>query len=277
MYKLLLSCCIVLAALTTTAQVKMPAPSPTQTIKQDFGTSNIELVYSRPSVKGRKIFGDLVPYGKPWRTGANAATKIIFSEPVEIAGKKVDTGTYVLYTIPDKDNWEIIINKGITNWGVDGYKEDQDVARFTVKTTKVKPEVETFTIQFANVKGQSCELQIMWDKTSVAIPITVNINDKVRAQIEAAMLTEKKPYWQAAQFYREYDNDLAKALDNVNKAAVENPKAFWILLYKARILKEMGNLDEAKVASDASIALAKDAKNDDYVKLNEDFQKEMKK
>src|SRR6187549_3075220 len=118
------------------AQVKMPAPSPVQTVKQDFAIGSIELTYSRPAAKGRKIFGDLVPYGKLWRTGANAATKIVFSEPVDFGGKKVDTGTYVLYTIPGEDNWEVILNKGLTNWGIDGYKENQDVIRFTVPRMK---------------------------------------------------------------------------------------------------------------------------------------------
>ena len=130
---LLSSIALTCLALLSTAQVKMPAPSPTQTVKQDFGIGTIELTYSRPSIKGRKIFGDLVPFNKLWRTGANAATKIVFSEPVEMGGKKVDTGTYVLYTIPGIDSWEVILNKGLKNWGTDGYKETEDVVRFKVE------------------------------------------------------------------------------------------------------------------------------------------------
>jgi Protein of unknown function (DUF2911) len=267
-------CC--LAGITAGAQVKMPAPSTTQTIKQDFALGTIELVYSRPNAKGRKVYGDLVPFGKLWRTGANAATRIKFSEPAEVGGKKIDSGTYVIYTIPANENWEVIFNKGLGNWGVDGYKESQDVCRFTVPSMKMKTKLETFTMQFAEVKPESCELHIMWEKTAVAIPITVNIKDKVRAQIEAAMLTDKKPYWQAAQFYNEYDVNKAKALDNCTKALQGSPKAYWIWLYKARIQKDMGDYAGAKESATKSLELAKEDKNDDYVKMNEELLKKLK-
>jgi Protein of unknown function (DUF2911) len=260
-------CC----TLSIVAQVKMPAPSPTQTIKQDFGMGSIEVTYSRPNTKGRKIFGDLVPYNKLWRTGANAATKIVFTDAVELGGKKLDSGTYVLYTIPNMDSWEVIINKGLSNWGVDGYKESEDVIRFRVEPIKTKPNAETLTMQFTNIKPASCELQIMWAKTTISIPVTTNIKDRLKAQIEAAMLTDKKPYWQAAQFYKEYDDNLARALDNCNKAVAENDKAFWIWLYKAKIEKEMGDKVAAKVSAQKSLALSKEAQNDDYVKMNEEL------
>jgi Protein of unknown function (DUF2911) len=253
------------------AQVKMPAPSTTQTIMQDFGMGNIELTYSRPNAKGRKIFGDLVPYNKLWRTGANAATKIVFTDAVELGGKKIDSGTYVLYTIPNMDSWEVIINKGLTNWGIDGYKESEDVIRFRVEPLKNKPNMETLTMQFTNIKPESCELQIIWAKTAISIPVTTNIKEKLKAQIEAAMLTDKKPYWQAAQFYKEYDDNLSRALDNCNKAVIENDKAFWIWLYKAKIEKEMGDKAAAKTSAQKSLALSKEAKNDDYVKMNEEL------
>jgi Protein of unknown function (DUF2911) len=253
------------------AQVKIPAPSPTQTIKQDFGMGSIEVTYSRPNTKGRKIFGDLVPYNKLWRTGANAATKIVFTDAVELGGKKLDSGTYVLYTIPNMDSWEVVINKGLTNWGVDGYKESEDVIRFRAEPVKNKPSVETLTIQFTNIKPESCDLQIMWAKTAISIPVTTNIKEKLKVQIEAAMLTDKKPYWQAAQFYKEYDDNLNKALDNCNKAVAENDKAFWIWLYKAKIEKELGDKAAAKTSAQKSLALSKEAKNDDYVKMNEEL------
>lgn len=258
------------------AQVKFPQPSPTQTIKQNFGLGTIELTYSRPASKGRKVFGDLVPYGAIWRTGANAATKLIFTDEVEIAGKKLDTGTYVLYTIPGIDRWEIILNKGINNAGVDGYKESEDVLRFKVEPLKLKTKFESFTMQFMDVKAESCELHLMWEKNGIVIPIITNIKEKIRKQIDAAMLTDKKPYWQAAQFYNEYDKNLPKALENVNKAAEENSKAYWIYLYKAKIQKEMGDIAGAKQSSKTSMELAKEAKNDDYVRMNEKLIKELK-
>ena len=263
-------------AILSTAQVKMPAPSPTQTIKQDFGIGTIELTYSRPAAKGRKIFGDLVPFNKLWRTGANAATKIVFTEPVEMGGKKLDSGTYVLYTIPGIDTWEIIINKGLKNWGIDGYKESEDVIRFNIEPTKNKKKVESFTMEFTDVIATTCSLNIKWDKTLVSIPLVANFLDKVRAQIEAAMKTDKKPYWQAAQFYNEYDKNLPLALENTTKAIEGNKEAFWMWIYKAKIQKEMGDNAGAMESSKKSMELAIAAKNDDYVKMNKDLQKTLK-
>ncbi|MEO6252072.1 MAG: DUF2911 domain-containing protein [Ferruginibacter sp.] len=277
MKKILLSAMAIAAfTLLSTAQVKMPAPSPTQTVKQDFAIGSIELTYSRPTAKGRKIFGDLVPYNKLWRTGANAATKIVFTEPVEFGGKRVDTGTYVLYTIPGRDSWEIILNKGLKNWGIDGYKETEDVVRITTSSYKVKNKVESFTMEFSDVKAETCVLEIKWEKTGVAIPVVANFKDKVRAQIEASMKTDKKPYWAAAQFYNEYDKNLPLALENTTKAIEGNKEAFWMWIYKAKIQKDMGDKAGAMESSKKSMELAAAAKNDDYVKMNQDLQKSLK-
>lgn len=259
------------------AQAKLPSTSTTQTIKQDFGMGSIELTYSRPGAKERMVFGDLVPYRKLWRTGANEATRLTFKTPVELGGKKIDTGTYVLYTIPDEETWEVILNRGINNWGIDGYKESEDIVRFTVPVIKMSTKTENFTMQFANIKPESCELQLMWEKKAIAIPVTTNIKDKLKTQIEAAMLTDKKPYWQAAQFYFEYDKNLTKALENINKATEENSKAYYMFLYKANIQKAMGKNAAALESSKISLALAKEAKNDDYVRMNEHLQKELKR
>jgi len=276
MKKIFSAIAFIALAATSQAQVKMPAPSPTQTIKQDFGMGSIELTYSRPNAKGRKIFGDLTPYNKLWRTGANGPTKLVFTDVVEMGGKKIDTGTYVLYTIPGVDSWEIILNKGLKNWGIDGYKESEDVVRFKVAPMKMKDKVETFTMQFADIMPESCQLHLMWEKTAVAIPITTNIKDRLRIQMEAAMKSDKKPYWQAAQFYKEYDNNLPKALDAVTKGIEANEKAFYMWLYKAKIQQEMGDKAGALASSQKSLELAKEAKNDDYVKMNEDLQKKLK-
>ncbi len=259
------------------AQVKFPSPSPVQTIKQEFGLGSIELTYPRPAAMGRRVFGDLVPYGKLLRTGANAATKLVFSDPVEIFGRRIEPGGYVLYTIPGLEVWEVIINKGIKNAGTDGYKESEDVARFKVEPMKSKTKAESFTIQFADIKPERCELHLMWEKKLIIIPITTNIKEKIRVQIDAAMLTDKKPYWQAAQFYYEYDKNLNKALENVNKAIQTNPTAYWMFLYAAKIQKEMGDIAGALQSSKASMALSKEARNADYVKMNGKLQKELKK
>ncbi len=269
-----LSCLVIAAHMN--AQVKMPAPSPTQTIKQDFALGSIEIKYSRPSAKGRKVFGDLVPYNKLWRTGANGATIIKFTDVVEIKGKKIDTGSYALYCIPKADSWEVILNKGISNWGVDGYKESDDVVRFNVESVKNKTKLENFTIQFNNVKPESCDLVLIWAKSGIVIPINATIKERLRTQLEEGLKTDKKPYWQAVQFYNEYEKNPVKALEMANKAVEETPKAYWIWLYKARIEKEMGNKKAAMESSKKSWALAKESKNDDYVKMNEALQKKLK-
>lgn len=259
-----------------TAQVKMPAPSPLQTITQDFALGSIEVKYSRPAAKGRKVFGDLVPMNKLWRTGANSATVIRFTDVVEINGKKIDTGSYALYTIPGAETWDIIINKGYKNSGIVGYKESDDVLRFKVANQKLRNKLESFTMQFADVMAESCELQIMWEKTSVAIPIKAVIRDRMRTQLEAALLTDKKPWFQAAQYYYDYEKNNSKAIEYAGKAVAENPKAFWMWLFKAKAEKEAGNTTAARESANKSLELAREAKNDDYIKMNEELLKSLK-
>ena len=260
------------------AQVQLPRASPVQTIKQEFGLSSIELTYSRPGLKGRKFLGEIEPYNVVWRTGANAATRIKFSDPVEISGHKVDTGTYVIYTIPQKnDDWTFILNRGISNWGVDGYKESEDVFRMKVKAAPISPKVETFTMQFINIRNESCDLRIMWEDVALTIPITTNIKDKLKKQVEDALKSEKPPYWVAAQYYFEYANDNAKALEFVNKAIVQNAKnnPFYMVYYKAKIQKKMGDKAGAIMSAKESLAAAKTAKNDGYILQNEKLLKEL--
>ncbi|MBC7534320.1 MAG: DUF2911 domain-containing protein [Ferruginibacter sp.] len=276
MKKLVLSNLLSIAFIGLFAQVKMPAPSPTQTIKQDFGVGNIEVKYSRPSAKGRKVFGELVPYNKLWRTGANAATVIRFSEPVEINGKKIDSGSYALYSIPNIDYWDVILNKGITNSGVNGYTEADDIARFKIEARRSNIKMEMFTMQFDNVKPESCELNMIWEKTMITIPILSRIQEKLKGQIDAALLTEKKPYWQAAQFYNEYEKNPAKALEYVTNALTESPKAYWMWLYKAKIQQDLGDKAGARESSTKSLELATAEKNDDYVRMNQALLKKLK-
>lgn len=276
MKKIAIAFSCLFAAAGINAQVKMPAPSPTQTIKQDFALGTIEVKYSRPAAKGRKVFGDLVPFNKLWRTGANAATLVKFTDAVEIQGKRVDTGSYVLYTIPGKQSWEIILNKGLTNWGIDGYKESEDVLRFKVNAKPNTNKVENFTMQFSDIKPESCSLDILWENTTVSIPFTATIKERIRTQLTEALKGDKKPNWLAAQFYNEYDNNPSKALEYANAATKDNPKAFWVWLYKAKIEQAMGNKTAALESSKTSLALAQEAKNDDYVKMNEELQKKLK-
>jgi len=179
------------------AQLKTPAPSPTQTIKQDFGLSSVELSYSRPGMKGRKIFGDLVPFEKVWRTGANSATTLTFGDDVIIGGKKVAAGKYGLLSIPGKKEWTLIITKQLDVTSPSAYKEDQDVVRVSSSVIKISSVVESFTMQFANIKPTSCDLQISWAKTMVTLPITTEIEAKTMANIKSAMKIYKQPYFNA--------------------------------------------------------------------------------
>ena len=260
------------------SQVRMPAPSPTEFIKQDFGLSSIELTYSRPSLKGRKIIGEVEPWNVMWRTGANAATKIRFNDPVEISGHKIDSGSYALYTIPQKNgDWTFILNKGFNNSGVSGYNESEDVFRGKIKATKNSSKVETLTMQFSDLKSESCVLNIKWEDFALQIPITVHVKDKIRTQIESALQSDKKPYWQAAQFYNEYDNNKAKALEMIDAAIAQTDKPqFYMVYYKAKIQKDMGDKKGAMATSQKSLDLSREAKNDTYVLMNEKLMKELK-
>lgn len=271
MKKLLLSIALGGMVLTADAQaIKTPAPSPTQMIRQDFGISSVELVYSRPGIKGRKVFGKLVPYGEVWRTGANSATRIKFSDDVSIGGHALKAGEYAIFTIPNEKSWDIIINKGSQNWGTEYHQED-DLFRVTVPSTKLDDAVESFTMNFANVKSGSMDLQIMWDKTLVNVPITADVDKKVMAQIDNAMNKDNHPYFQAAMYYMESGRDMNQALAWLDKAAEQNPKAFWIQYQRANALVRLNRKDEARKAANTSLALAQEAKNMDYVRLNEDL------
>ena len=258
------------------AQLKTPAPSPTQTIKQDFALSSVELSYSRPGKKGRKIFGDLVPYGKVWRTGANSATTITFGEEVLIGDKKVAAGKYGLLTIPDTASWTIIISKQTDVTSPSAYKQEEDVVRVNAKPFTLPFPIETFSISLDNITGNSCTLGLMWENLYVPIPITTDVDTKVMAQIKSAMENDSRPYFNAAQYYIDNGKDLNKAVEWLDKAYSQNPDAFWILYQKARAQSKLGKKSDALATSNKSIEIAKKAKNDDYVALNEKLQKEMK-
>jgi hypothetical protein len=267
--KLFLSAGITLLSLGMNAQsLKTPQPSSTQTIKQDLGIGSVELSYSRPGMKGRKIFGDLVPFGKVWRTGANSATTLQFSDSVSIGGTRIAPGKYGLLTIPDKDKWTVIISQQTDVTSPAAYQQDKDLARITVKPVINSTSAETFTMQFANVKSNSTDLQIMWDNTMVNVPITTDVESKVMAQIDNLMNKDNKPYFQSAMYYMETGKDLNQALAWLDKAIEQNPTAFWVYHQKANALAKLGKKEEAKTTALKSMDLAKEAKNDDYVELN---------
>ncbi|MXV14360.1 DUF2911 domain-containing protein [Hufsiella ginkgonis] len=262
--------------LAAQAQLKMPAPSSTQTIVQEFGMGKITLTYSRPNVKGRAVFGAMEPFGKVWRTGANNATILQFSHDVTIAGHAVPAGEYGLFSIPGKSEWTVILNKNAKQWGAYTYKESDDLLRFTVKPVKMKAKTETFTMQFADVFAGSCTLQLAWENTQINIGLTTDFDTEVMAQIEKAMATDKKPYLQAAQYYYDYNKDINKALEWANAAEAANPKAEYIKYWKARIQLKAGDKAGAIATATAGAEIAKANKNDEYVRLNGNVIKEAK-
>jgi hypothetical protein len=273
-FSLAVGCGLMLTSsvLAQTPKVEFPAASPACTLKQHVGLTDIEIDYSRPSVKGRDIFGGLVPYGQVWRTGANQATKIIFSTPVKLNGTEVPAGTYALMSIPGKDEWTIIINKGAEQWGAYKYDEKADVARIKATPIKIDRSIDTLAIDIGEIKDDSSVLKIVWDKTIVPVKLEVNYVDKLTSEIEAVMASDekKKPYFQAAQFYYNHGLDLKKAKTWVD-AAVAERDAHFVVYLKAEILAKLGDKEGAIAAAKHSSELAEKANDPGYVKLNADL------
>lgn len=272
MKKLLFLSAIALSTFMAEAQqLATPQPSPTQMMKQNFSTGSIEINYSRPAVKGRKIFGDLVPFGKVWRTGANNATTLTFTDDVTIGGKEIKAGKYGLLSIPGQSEWTIIITKDLDVTSPAAYKQENDVVRVTAKPSYMPFSLENFTIDINEITGSSCKLEIIWDKTVVTLPITTNTEGRVMGQIDQLMNKDNKPYFAAASYYYDNGKDLAKAKEWADKAIADNPSAFWMTLLKARILLKQGDKAGAKTAAQKTVELATTAKNDDYVKMASDL------
>lgn len=246
---------------TQTPQLEFPQASPAATVKQRVGFTEITVEYSRPSVRGRKVFGDLVPNGEVWRTGANAATKITFSTDVNFGGQYVSAGSYALLTIPSPSSWTVILSKVTGQWGSYTYDQKNDAVRVTVKPVALPELVETMSIGLHNVRDESALLAIDWEKTRVPIVIETDVVGVLVPQIEAAMAGEgKKPYFQAAMFYYEHNLDLKKAVAWMDEAVKEQPDALWIIYRKGLILAKAGDKAGAKAAAQKALDMAnKDA------------------
>ncbi|MEY3678110.1 MAG: hypothetical protein RI924_251 [Bacteroidota bacterium] len=257
-----------MAGIADAQGLRLPAASTTQSIQQDFGLGSIKLTYSRPNVKGRNIFGSLIPFGQVWRTGANAPTKITFADAVLVEGQAVPAGEYALYTIPGKDEWTIILSKNTKLWGAMGYQQADDLLRVKVKTLGLNNSVETFNIGFENVQASSCELQLSWDKTLVPVRISTEIDSKIMAGIDAAMQGSNKPFYQAASYYFDNNKDLNKAYEWIKEATAANAKAYWVEHLKAKIELKLGLKSQAIESAKRSSAVAEAEKNQDYVELN---------
>ena len=269
-YTCLCTAMLLFAGLYSYAQLT-PQPSSTQTVIQDLGLGKINLVYSRPDVRGRKIFGGMEPYGTVWRTGANSATVIKFTDDVTMDGKKVPAGEYGLFSIPGEDEWTIIISKQPNQWGAYSYKESDDFLRFTVKTEHLAALTETMTLAFTNVTTTACDLQMMWEHSGFTIHLTTDIDARVMARIDSAMKTDKKPYYAAIIYYVNNNKDMTTALSWANE--LEKDKSFPPFvpkLWKARVLLKKGDKAAAIATAEEGIKAAEAAKTPEYVRLNEE-------
>lgn len=252
-------------------QIRMPAASTTVKMETTVGLTDIMVQYSRPSVKGRTIFAadGLVPFGKIWRLGANSATKIEFSEDVKVAGQDVKAGAYAVLCKPNAGEWTFMMfpyESG--SWA--SYREKTPAVTVSAKTAKAGRMVETFTIDINNVSNTGAHIDFLWEKTMVSLPLEVEVDSKVMKMIEATLGGPTAgDYYAAGTYYFESGKDLNKALEYVQKATHgENPR-FWQVRREALILAELGKKKEAIEAAKKSLALAKDAGNEDYVRMNE--------
>lgn len=262
------------------AQIKMPAASPKQTISQDFARSSIELSYSRPGLKGRNLFGDQIPWNVLWRTGANTATLITFGDEVEVLGHKVPAGQYAIYTIPEASGqWTFILNSGVKNFGVDSYQQNQDLFRQAIAIDKYPAKVETLTMQFSDIKPESCVLNIRWDDFGLRILIESHFQERLKKEIDEALQSDsgRKPYYQAAVFYHDYLHDNARALELVNKAISSTPSPrYWVVYFKAKVQQEMGDRKGALETAYKALEVAKAANSENYTILNEALIRDLK-
>ena len=273
MKKIIILFAIIIANFTIEAQVKTPQSSPKSTIKQEVGLTDVEINYSRPSARGRAVFGNLIPFGKVWRTGANENTTVSFSDDVIIDGKTLKKGKYSLYTIPKIESWEIIFYKTTDNWGnPEEWKEENVVLKATVKPETLNKSVETFTIGISGLDNNFAFLEMYWENSYAALKFEVPTQQKATANIEKALAGPTgADYFAAAQFLFQSNGDNAKALVYINKALdMTKDKPFWYNRLKSLIQAKLGDKKGAIETAKASLAAAEIAKNQDYVKMNKD-------
>lgn len=259
------------------AQIETPQPSPFQKIEQKVGLTDVTLEYSRPSMRGRVIFGGLVPYDVLWRTGANANTKITFSDDVEIGGKTLKAGSYAIYTKPGASAWEVYFYNDTNNWGTPANWDDSKIAaQISVQAYPMPVSIETFTMTFDDLKYDKATLGMLWEKTYVGVPIKFGTDKKVSENIQRVMNgPSANDYYAAAVYYLEAGKDINQAKTWIDKAISMNEKApFWQYRQKSLIYAKSGDKKGAIEAAKKSLELAKAAGNADYVALNQKSLKE---
>lgn len=280
MKKILIALAIIIVNFSIEAQVKTPQSSPKAKLMQTVGLTDVEINYSRPSARGRAVFGNLVPFGKVWRTGANENTTISFSDDIMIDGKTLKKGKYSLYTIPKIESWEVIFYKTTDNWGnPEEWKEDNVALRATVKPETLNRRTETFTIGISGLDDNFAFLEISWENSYAALKFEVPTQKTAIANIEKALAGPTAgDYFSAAQFLHQSNGDTAKALVYVNKALdMSKDKPFWYNRLKSLIQAKLGDKKGAIETAKVSLAAAEIAKNQDYAKMNKDSIEEWSK
>lgn len=275
--KTLLSGLLIFCCTFMSAQVQAPQPSPHGKIEQKVGLTDVTITYSRPSMRGRTIFGDLVPYGEIWRTGANENTTITFSTDVKIGGKELKQGSYAIYTKPGQDSWEVMFYSSTDNWGNPQEWDDSKVALKTTAAVEQLPfEVETFTIFINDLTNNSGVLELIWENKVASVPFSVPTEEITMASIDRIMNgPTANDYFAAASYYHDSGKDLNKAYEWITKAADQaGEDAYWVLRRKSLIEADMGKKEQAIATAKKSLASAKKNNNPDYVKMNEDSIKE---
>lgn len=264
---------MVLVSFQIEAQVKTPAPSPKCTVEQKVGLTDVTIEYSRPSMKGRTVFGNLVPYGKLWRTGANQNSMITFSDDVVIKGQTLKKGKYAIFVTPKVDMWEVIFYTDTDNWGTPENWNEKNVALSTNVDTKILgAPVESFTIGINNLDNNFAHLEFSWEKTFVALKFEVPTQKNAMASIDKVLAGPTAgDYFSSAQYFYQSNGDMYKALEYINKALdLNKEKPFWYTRQKSLIQAKLGDKKGAIETAKISLEAAVKEKNDDYVKMNND-------
>jgi hypothetical protein len=278
MKKIILSLCIAVVGFSSNAQIKTPQPSTFQKIEQAVGLTNITLEYSRPNTNGRVVFGNLVPFGTLWRTGANVNTKITFSTDVTIDGKNLKKGTYAIFTKPNQESWDVIFYSDATNSGTPRNWDESKVAlQTTVNVQEMPMKVETFTITFDDITNNSANIGFLWEETYVPVKFETPTDAMVSQQITAMMAgPAADDYYASAVYYLQSNKDIKLAQEWIDKAVemTKDKPRYWFLRQQSLIHAKAGNKKGAIAAAKASLKYAEEGKNADYIKMNTESLKE---
>lgn len=278
MKKLLLLFAVFGMAFNVNAQIETPQPSPFSKVEQKVGLTDVTIEYSRPNMRGRTIFGDLVPYGKMWRTGANKNTIVTFSDDVAVDGKELKAGSYAIFVTPSKNSWEVVFYSNTENWGTPREWDDAKIAaKVKAEVFPIPIEIQTFTISFDDLTSNSAVLGMMWEKTYVGVKFEVPTDKSVTTAIDKIMAgPSADDYYASARYYLEADKNINQAVKWIDMAIdmTKDEPRFWWLRQQSLIHAKAGNMDKAIEAAKASMAGAKEEQNDGYVKMNMDSLKE---